>query len=428
MGAVLERFVSLRRVPLKAVLVTALISWALQAYGFLTGQPFYWIVILAVIPWIPLALFEGLWKYQHYSWMAVFAVVTALQVLHMGEHTLQVTQLGVLNGTLACPPPSEGLTYATTVVMPGPDGLPATDQSGNQIVGPAACGVLGFLDFELVHLVWDTLVWVGALWLLSKFPQNKWLWVAVIFASIHEIEHLFLGYIYYVETATLYTYPKQVWDLVRDGNTLTAIPAGLENAPATFYDAGGKTGILGRNGLVETLIGSSDTFLIRPYLHFGYNALVVIPTVIAFLVQVRQVRDEYLARALPTLTEDQMVETSRVLERETYSSGEVIIRQGDPADKFYIVTKGDVEIIREQPDGGEVVVARLGTGQYFGEIGLLHGGKRTATVRAAGDVEVMSLDRNTFGGLMDNSELSKAEVERVVRQRVVQLRATKDGR
>ncbi|TCJ19828.1 cyclic nucleotide-binding domain-containing protein [Rubrobacter taiwanensis] len=423
MGATLERFVSLRRVPMKAVLATALVSWALQAYAFATGQPFYLIVILAVIPWIPLALFEGLWKYQHYSWMAVFAVVTALQVLHMGEHFLQVTQLSVLNGTLACPPPSEGATFATRIVMPDAAGQP-TD-----VVGPAACGVLGFLDFELVHLVWDTAVWLGALWLLTKFPRNAWLWVAMIFASIHEVEHLFLGYIYYVETAAIYTYPKQMWDLVRDGNILTAVPAGIEVVPATFYEAGGKTGILGRGGLVEVLLfgEGSQSFLLRPYLHFGYNSLVVIPTVIAFLVQARKVRDEYLAKALPTLTEEQMIQATPLLEREAFDAGEVIIRQGDIADKFYIITRGDVEVLREQPGGRELVITRLGPGQYFGEIGLLHGGKRTATVRAAGDVEVMSLDRNTFASLMDSSELSKAEVERLVRQRVRQLHAMKTG-
>lgn len=99
------------------------------------------------------------------------------------------------------------------------------------------------------------------------------------------------------------------------------------------------------------------------------------------------------------------------------------MKQGDVADKFYILTRGQVEIVREQPDGQEILITRLGPGQYFGEIGLLHGGKRTATVRAAGSVETMSLDRGTFGGLMEDSDMSKTEVERLVRQRVGQLQA-----
>lgn len=403
---------------MKAVIATALASWALQMWAFTSGQPIYTIAIVAVIPWIPLALFEGLWKYQHYSWIAVFAVIAALQVLHLGEHAMQVGQLGLFNGTLACPPPQGGFgQYATTIVMPDANGLPTN------ISGPAACGVLGFLDFELVHLVWDSLVWLGALWLLTKFPANKWLWVAVIFASIHEVEHLFLGYIFYLENAAIFDYTRQVWELERDGNTLTAIPAGTEEVRTNFYEAGGKTGIMGQNGLVESLLGSEGRFLARPYLHFGYNTLVVIPTVLAFLVQARKVRNEYLAKALPKLSPEQQVEATTRLEREAFAPGAVILKQGDVADKFYILTKGQVEILREQPDGQEILITRLGPGQYFGEIGLLHGGKRTATVRAAGSVETMSLDRGTFGGLMEDSDMSKTEVERLVRQRVGQLQA-----
>lgn len=418
------RFVSLRRVPLKVVVITALASWALQIYAILEGQPLWFIVVLTLLPWLPLILFEGLWKFQHYHWIAVFAVVTALQVGHMAEHTVQVVQLGVLNGTLACPPPETATgNFATQAIIPDANGQPALDANGNEIVGPTACGVIGVFDFETVHLIWDTLVWVGALWLLTKFPRNFWLWIAMIAASVHEVEHLFLGYIFFVETGTPYGYPRQMWETFVNGNIVTARPVGIETTPATFYDAGGKAGILGRNGMVESLIGSRDAFLPRPYLHFGYNMLVVIPTVIAFFVQARKVYDQHLAKALPQLSEDQLIQTTPRLERLTYEPGSVIVRQGDPADRFYILTKGQVEVLREQPDGQEIVVSRLGAGQYFGEIGLLHGGKRVATVRAADDVEVMALDRNTFGDLMEESELSRGEVDRLVRQRVGQLQA-----
>ncbi|TMG31601.1 MAG: cyclic nucleotide-binding domain-containing protein, partial [Chloroflexi bacterium] len=61
---------------------------------------------------------------------------------------------------------------------------------------------------------------------------------------------------------------------------------------------------------------------------------------------------------------------------------------------------------------------KIGPGQYFGEIGLLQGGQRTATVRASTDVTAMSLDRETFGALMTQSEISRGELERIVRQRL----------
>lgn len=442
MTAIYERFLSFRRIPLKVVIITALASWALQIGAIVQDQPLYIIVGFTLLPWIPLVLFESIWKYQHYHWVAVFAVVTALQVGHMGEHTAQVVQLGALNGTIACPTPADTPEnaeragrdpsdatgeFVRSVVAPDQNGQPKTGADGEQIVGPPACGVAGFLDFETIHLVWDTLVWLGALWLLTKFPRNIWLWVAMIFASLHEVEHLFLGYIYLFEQRALFNYPEQLWaTTVDDDGFVTATPDGQEPGTNTFYEAGGKAGLLARNGMVENLLGTSGVFPLRPYLHFIYNALVVIPTVIAFIVQTRKVYDQYLAKALPALSEEELVQTTPKLERQKYESGSVIVRQGDLADKFYIITRGQVEVLREQ-NGQEVVVSRLGTGQYFGEIGLLHGGKRIATVRAAGDAEVMALDRETFGNLMGDSELSRQEVDRLVRQRVGQLQAMRDS-
>jgi len=58
-------------------------------------------------------------------------------------------------------------------------------------------------------------------------------------------------------------------------------------------------------------------------------------------------------------------------------------------------------------------------GQYFGEIGLLRGGARTATVRAAGEenVEVVALDREEFTGLLAESEATKVAIDGVANQR-----------
>lgn len=443
--SVYERFLSFRRIPLKIVFVTLIASWMMQLGAIFLNQPIYIIALFTILPWIPLALFEGLWKYKHYHWLAIFAVITVLQIGHYGEHVVQVTELGFLNGTLSCPPPVDneqnaqravdaGLrsstadvtnNTATRIVVPDENGQPA---AGN-VVGLPACGVFGQFDFEPIHLIWDTLVWLGGLVLLTRFPRNKWLWVAVIFASLHEVEHLFLGYIYLFASGDgSFEIPRQVWATVADGSIVTAHPVGVEVQPVDFYHAGGLTGIMGKNGLVESLfLGQMDLFPLRPYLHFIYNSLVVIPTVLAFLVQSRKAYDEYLDDALPNLTEEQKIKTSTKLDRQTFEPGEVILRQGDVADRFYIITRGQVEVLREQ-NGQEILVSRLGTGQYFGEIGLMHGGKRVATVRAADAVEVMALDRDTFGGLMDESDMSREEVERLTRQRVGQLQAMRsDG-
>jgi hypothetical protein len=446
---VVERFVAFRRIPIKVVAITALASYALQIGAILQGQPLYIIALYTLLPWIPLAFFEGVWKYEHYSWVAVFAIIAALQVGHLSEHAVQVYELKILNhgdtSAVACPPPKDSDTNARRAVQMGlrPRGIDSTGKAASTIVypaptaenpsrtqsGPPACGVFGQLDFETIHLIWDSLVWIGALWLLTKFPNNKWLWVAMIAASVHEVEHLFLGFIYFFDTGKDFVHTTFVWATVPNGNQVKAYAVGTTKELTDFYHAGGSTGIMGKNGFFERVVlGSSDgNFLLRAYLHWWYNCAVVIPTVIAFVLQMRKVYNVYLARALPELSEEQLVAATPKLQNLKFPAGSVIVRQGDLADRLYIMTKGHAEVIRAGPNGQEVLVNRLGPNQYFGEIGLLHGGKRIATIRAMDDVEVLALDRDSFQGLLSVSEVSRDDVERLVRQRVMHVRAVETG-
>ena len=130
--------------------------------------------------------------------------------------------------------------------------------------------------------------------------------------------------------------------------------------------------------------------------------------------------NEYVRRALSKLDLDQLGLAAAHLRRETYPAGSVIIRRGDAAGDFYIVTAGTVEILLQHPHGGEVVVNRLGSGEYFGEIALLRGGTRRNTVRAGPDepVEVMALDRETFEQLVRESEPARRELGRVADARL----------
>jgi len=85
-----------------------------------------------------------------------------------------------------------------------------------------------------------------------------------------------------------------------------------------------------------------------------------------------------------------------------FGAGEIIIRAGDPGNRFYIITTGEVEVVRHDADGREERVARLGPGQYFGEIALLTGVRRTATIRATVDTTVLSMARQHFSTLVEH--------------------------
>ncbi len=140
----------------------------------------------------------------------------------------------------------------------------------------------------------------------------------------------------------------------------------------------------------------------------------------AIIVVDGQVTNQYVTKALPYLGVDQMTWVARQLERQTYEAGATIVTQGEMADRFFIITRGEVEIFINHPDGQEIVVDRLERGQYFGEVGLLSGGTRTATVRAApeGEVEVAFLSRDAFAKLLQESEETRGVMQHITEERV----------
>jgi hypothetical protein len=105
-----------------------------------------------------------------------------------------------------------------------------------------------------------------------------------------------------------------------------------------------------------------------------------------------------------------------------FKPGEVIFRQGDPPDRVYAIGKGEVDVIREAPGKEDVILVRLGQGQFFGEIGILAETPRTATVRAATDVEVLGIHRSYFTSLFSYLPTFRDKVlaeyeERMARER-----------
>ena len=89
----------------------------------------------------------------------------------------------------------------------------------------------------------------------------------------------------------------------------------------------------------------------------------------------------------------------RSIVEKQYKAGEVVFRQGDKADRLYVIGRGQADVVRETPGHDDVVLVRLGEGQFFGEIGILGDTPRTATVRAATDLEVLSIHRSYFTSL-----------------------------
>jgi CRP-like cAMP-binding protein/Fe-S-cluster-containing hydrogenase component 2 len=105
-----------------------------------------------------------------------------------------------------------------------------------------------------------------------------------------------------------------------------------------------------------------------------------------------------------------------------YSPGEVIVRQGEEADAFYLVRLGFVKVSQRHP-GGDVVLTYLGRGSYFGEMGLLGGGVRTATCTALDHVDVVKIAGDDFHVMLSRFPDIREGLEQVARERADQNRA-----
>ncbi len=216
----------LEAVPFSAAAISAAASLALLAGAVLEMLPLWGLALAVLLPWLPVLVAESVRKYRSYGLFALFLIVALLQTGHLGEHSAQVTQLLMTNGDL--------------------------DRSH---------GVFGQLDFETVHFVWDTAIWLTICVCLLRFSGNLWLWASFVFASLHETEHVYLYWLFLTE-----------YD---------------------YYMRGGLAGIMGQGGV----IGSP---LARPYLHFMYNFLVTLPMLLGLWQQSKQLDISVDARrALP---------------------------------------------------------------------------------------------------------------------------------
>jgi CRP-like cAMP-binding protein len=134
-------------------------------------------------------------------------------------------------------------------------------------------------------------------------------------------------------------------------------------------------------------------------------------------------------QTFPALTERQLIQATRHLERVVYPPGAVILQEGASPGKFYIITKGQIEVLVETQDGERLVVSRMARGQYFGEIELLQGGANLATVRAAPEtgVEVVSLERTVFASLLTESRPTREALQRMAEARIAENANGRNG-
>ena len=133
--------------------------------------------------------------------------------------------------------------------------------------------------------------------------------------------------------------------------------------------------------------------------------------------------DDHL-RSVPmfaSLTQDFIDVLRNNVELVRYTKGDVICRQGDIADSFYLVRLGFVKVSEPHP-GGELVLAYLGRGSYFGEMGLLGEGRRTATCTALDHVELVRIHGEEFHQMVERFPDVRRSLEKLAHERQEQNR------
>jgi NADH dehydrogenase len=113
------------------------------------------------------------------------------------------------------------------------------------------------------------------------------------------------------------------------------------------------------------------------------------------------------------------LKTDRALgvRREYFETGQVIFREGDRGDWLYVVTDGEVEVLKAVSGHTEQALRRLGPGECFGEIALVSDSARSATVRAVSPTSVLAVDREAFQAMFASLPPLKGFVEQLIASR-----------
>jgi cAMP-dependent protein kinase regulator len=92
-------------------------------------------------------------------------------------------------------------------------------------------------------------------------------------------------------------------------------------------------------------------------------------------------------------TREELIEVIRGLKLLTFEPGDVVVTEGEPGESLFVVTSGRVKAFVRRPSGQSAKVRELAEGDFFGEVSILQGGRRTATITCATRCDLLELDK-----------------------------------
>jgi CRP/FNR family transcriptional regulator, cyclic AMP receptor protein len=132
----------------------------------------------------------------------------------------------------------------------------------------------------------------------------------------------------------------------------------------------------------------------------------------------RDTKVEALRRAplFEGLSRKQLTELAKVTEDVDFRAGQVLCREGERGQEFFVIMEGDVEVTRNGKP-----VATGGSGEFFGEISLVEDVPRTATVTAKTPIRFFVLTRQAFLPLLDEQPAIERKVLRALAKRLISV-------
>ncbi len=127
------------------------------------------------------------------------------------------------------------------------------------------------------------------------------------------------------------------------------------------------------------------------------------------------------AELLADLGESELRSIANLANRKHYTARDVVVRQADPGGEMFIIVSGHLKVVTSDPEGRDSALNIMGPGQVFGEVTLMDGGPRSATIIALGDVELLSIRREPFIQFLETSPGSAIQLLQVLSTRLRNL-------
>jgi small-conductance mechanosensitive channel/CRP-like cAMP-binding protein len=121
------------------------------------------------------------------------------------------------------------------------------------------------------------------------------------------------------------------------------------------------------------------------------------------------------------LSPDELLRLAELAEHRLYAPGEVIVHQGDETTELYVIEHGEVVVSVQRNGAAAVEVARLRAGKFFGEMALVTGDKRQATVRAGAECQLLSVGREAVQRIMEKAPDLAERISAVLAERQAEL-------